>query len=77
MIRIPILDRIFATPFFDTSFSSQNKKVRTTEAIRTEKRKLRLLLHKLKIESGYLYHNHFVELAILPNSKNDYGEKRV
>jgi len=50
--------------------------VRTTEAIRTEKRKLRLLLHKLKLELGHLYHNHFMEFALLPKPKNDYGKKR-
>jgi hypothetical protein len=29
------------------------------------------------IESECLYHNHYPEFAFLPNSKNDYGEKRV
>ena len=29
------------------------------------------------IELEYLYHNHYPEFAFLPNSKNDYGEKRV
>ena len=28
------------------------------------------------IELEYLYHNHYSEFALLPNSKNDYGEKR-
>ena len=45
------------------------QKVCTTKVMHTEKRKPRLLLHKLKIKSGYQYHNHFVEFALLPNSK--------
>ena len=29
------------------------------------------------IELEYLYHNHYSEFALLPNSKNDYGKKMV
>ena len=35
---------IFSSPF-NVNFFGENKKVRTTEAIRTEKRKLQLSLH--------------------------------
>ena len=51
----------------------KNKKC-ANRSQRTEKRKLRLSLNKLK-ELRY-DHNHFVEFALLPNSKIVMAKKR-
>ena len=44
---------------------------------RSEKRKPRLLLHKLKAELKYLYHNHFVEFTLLPDHKTVMAKKGI